>query len=112
MKRGLALTGAVDRERGHAAGDERRSPGMELLLAGIEPGQQDRDRRTRVSPRLAQPSGYLDAPVGGHQPLQRRIEAWRGRRIAPDHAIVCGPELVRMTSKQVLAAMIIDRGAD
>jgi hypothetical protein len=84
---------------------------MELLLAGVEPGQQDRDRRARAFPRLAQPPGYLDALVGERQPLQRRIEARRACHIAPDHAIVCGPPLVRMTCKQVLAVMIINRGA-
>src|SRR5215472_5377337 len=99
MKRGLALARAVDRKRGHAAGDERRGPGMELLFAGVEPGQQDRHRWTRAVPRLAQPSGYLDALVGERQPLQRRIEARRARRIAPDRAIVCSPPLVRMTCK-------------
>jgi len=64
VKGGLALARAVDRERRHAAVYEGVAPSVQFLLAGIEPGQNDRYRRP-AGPRGRRRFPTMSAPSNG-----------------------------------------------
>ena len=112
MKRGLALAWPIERQGGDAAIDEAFGPGMELFLAGIEPGQDDRDRRPPAAARFAQPPRHRHTLVGKLDAFDRRIEMRRGRGIAAQHGIVRAAKFLRPVGEQVLAVMVADRRAN
>jgi hypothetical protein len=84
---------------------------VQFLLASVETRQNDGDRRARHAARLAQPARHGDAAIG-------KFDAFRGvrqfggpGRVAAQHSVVGLAEFFRVFGKQVLAVMIIDRGA-
>ena len=112
MKRGLALARPVERESGEAAIHEALGPGMQLFLAGIEPRQDDRDRRPRHAARLAQPTRHRHVPVGKFDALDRRIEMRRAGGIAAQHGLVGALKFLRPIGEQVLAVVVVHRGTN
>ena len=84
---------------------------MQLLLAGVEPGQKDRDRRPRRMHGPAQIPHHCRGFERDYYPLNRRIGTGRASLVARQHPPVGGEILVRIVREEMLGVVKVDRGA-
>ncbi len=85
---------------------------MQLFLCGIEAGQDDGDFRPGDTRGPAQVGGHRDAFEWNFEALHGRYDMRSGRQIAAQHALVRLAKLLRIFTEQVLAIVVIDRGAN